>query len=339
MVLILILTMVAVGGVTRLTDSGLSMVTWEPILGSIPPLSEADWQYRFDQYREHAEYKMLRGDMALSEFKRIFFWEYFHRLLGRVLGLVYVAPLVVFWMRSYLSAALKGRLVFGLVLGASQGLMGWWMVKSGLADDPYVSHYRLAAHLGMAFGLFAYLIWIYLSLSPKVAAAVNPASPKARCWLTGLLALLVLQIVWGAFVAGLNAGFTYNTFPKMMGHWIPPSWNQLSPAWLNFVSHPVGVQFVHRILGVLLLLYALVAWVALRRDPTVAGDRCTALSWFVVLLSAQFCLGVLTLVSRVPLVLGVIHQVFACLLVGLASGLWFLFGDMRGGAHAAHRQD
>ncbi|HMO50290.1 MAG TPA: COX15/CtaA family protein [Kiritimatiellia bacterium] len=314
-VLGLILLMVAVGGITRLTESGLSMVTWEPIMGTLPPLTEADWQFRFDQYRAFPEYQQLRRGMTLDEFKVIFFWEYFHRLLGRLLGVAYAFPLAVFWMRKRLSRPLKVKLLVGLALGGGQGLMGWYMVKSGLVDDPFVSHYRLAAHLGLAFVLFAYLLWVFLSLFP-FSPPQRAASRSTRVAVWGLAALLVMQIVWGAFVAGLNAGFIYNTYPKMQGYWLAPFWNHLEPLWINAFDNPILVQFIHRTLGVILVLYTLVTWWFVRRDAEASGYARGAMAFMVVGMAVQFGLGVLTLLWMVPLALGVMHQVMACVLVG-----------------------
>lgn len=326
-VLALILVMVAVGGITRLTESGLSMVTWEPILGALPPMNQAQWQERFDQYRQFPEYQQLRRGMSLEEFKVIFFWEYLHRLLGRLLGLVYAIPLAWFWWKRAIPPGFKGPLLVGLLLGGAQGVMGWYMVKSGLVDNPYVSHYRLAAHLGLAFIVFSYLLWHLLAMSPGLASA--PASPRARRWAAALITMLVVQIVWGAFVAGLNAGFMYNTFPTMQGHWLPPYGDAMTPFWKNLVDNPSTVQFIHRVLGTLLLVATLAAWLVLRRDPTVTGEKRSALQLFVVLLVTQFWLGVFTLVWMVPIALGVIHQVTACLLCGASVYMACMFRGVR----------
>jgi len=320
----MILLIVAVGGVTRLTHSGLSMVTWEPVLGVWPPMSEEGWQFRFDQYRAFPEYQQLRAGMSLEEFKIIFFWEYLHRMLGRLLGLAYLIPLAVFWFRGQVSGSLKALLLIGLGLLGGQGFMGWYMVKSGLVDNPFVSHYRLAAHLGLAFFLFAYLLWVLLRITPG-AAPPGPASAAARRWAMGLSLLLVAQIIWGAFVAGLKAGFIYNTFPTMQGHWIAPYWNQLHPAWINVFDNPVLVQFLHRTMGILITVLAMAGWWVLRRDATLTGVRKTALSAFTLGLFVQFWLGVATLVFMVPLALGVMHQVTACVLTGCAVWMVYVF--------------
>jgi cytochrome c oxidase assembly protein subunit 15 len=330
LVLGMILLIVAVGGITRLTDSGLSMVTWEPILGALPPLNEAQWEFRFDQYKQFPEYQELRPDMTLHEFKFIFFWEYLHRLLGRLLGLVYALPLAWFWLRGKLPSRLKIPLLVGLLLGGAQGVMGWYMVSSGLVDNPYVSHYRLAAHLGLAFVVFAFL-WRILLTTSLVTECMEPASCTARLWAVGLTGLLVAQIFWGALVAGLNAGFLYNTFPKMQGHWLPPHGAILTPFWINLLDNPATVQFIHRVLGTLLVLGTAVAWMVLRRDPTIEGAKRTALHIFVMLMIFQFWLGVFTLVWVVPLALGVMHQVTACVLLGASVNVLFTF---KGSRHA-----
>lgn len=320
----LILLMVAVGGITRLTESGLSMVTWEPILGAWPPVTETDWQFRFDQYRSYPEYQKLNRGMTMDEFKFIFFWEYFHRLLGRLLGLVYGLPLLYFWMRGYLAGSLKWKLLLGLFGGGAQGALGWYMVKSGLVDVPYVSHYRLAAHLGLAFVLFGYLLWVLLTISNLRRSSV-PASGTSRGLVVLVSILLVIQIIWGAFVAGLNAGFIYNTFPLMQGYWIPPFILSLEPWWKSFVDNPVAVQFVHRVVGTLLLVATVVGWIIVRRDPGCDNMRRDAMTLFAGLTLWQFALGVMTLLLMVPLALGVMHQVTACLLVGVMVFLLHVF--------------
>lgn len=319
-----ILLMVMVGGITRLTESGLSMTTWEPVMGAIPPLNDADWQFRFDQYRASPEYQKLRAGMSLETFKFIFFWEYFHRLLGRLLGLVYALPLAWFWWRGRLSRFLKISLFIGLLLGGAQGAMGWYMVKSGLVDNPQVSHYRLAAHLGLAFFLFSYLLVIMVRIiRPSLPA--GRASPRARTWAVALAILLIAQMAWGAFVAGLNAGFIYNTYPLMQGYVIAPHWDHLIPRWINFISNPITVQFIHRWLGAALLLAMAAAWLHMRRDETITGLRRMLLDYFSILLVLQFVLGVLTLIHMVPLALGVMHQIMACLLCGLTALILYTF--------------
>lgn len=306
----LILSMVAVGGITRLTESGLSMVTWEPILGAVPPRGEAEWQARFDQYRQYPEFQVLRKDMTLPEFKRIFFWEYLHRLLGRALGAAFCIPFAWFLVRGHVRGRRAGQLAAAFAFGGLQGFVGWWMVKSGLAQNPYVSHYRLATHLGLALALLAYLWWIRLDLAGRTAA---PA-PRLRAWTIAFAALLCLQLAYGAFVAGLNAGYLYNTFPLMMGRVLPPGWDVLQPAWRNVLDNATTVQFIHRALGWSLLAAATALWWRGTRLAGHAEQRCAARA--VALLTwLQFGLGVATLLLNVPVPLGVAHQVNAALLL------------------------
>jgi heme a synthase len=307
-----------VGGITRLTQSGLSMVDWQPVMGVIPPLGEAQWQAAFDQYRQFPEYQQLRQGMTLSEFKFIFFWEYFHRLLARTIGLVFLVPFVFFWVRGYLSRPLvrRGLLLFGL--GAAQGLMGWLMVKSGLVDRPSVSHYRLAAHLSLAFIIFGFAVWLARELRIGVArAALRPDA--RRTMLRGLAlvgGLLALQIVWGAFVAGLKAGYYYNTFPLMGGRLVPEHLLWLEPAFRNFVENPIAVQWAHRVLGTVLGLVAAGFFVQVARGGADAASRRFNAALFALIV-VQYALGVLTLIHHVPVSLGVAHQAMAMVIAGV----------------------
>jgi cytochrome c oxidase assembly protein subunit 15 len=306
---LLILAMVAVGGITRLTESGLSMVTWEPILGAVPPLNAAQWQTRFEQYQQFPEYQMLKRHLTLAEFKWIFFWEYLHRLLGRFLGVAFLIPFAWFLATRRVRGALAAKLAGAFLLGGLQGFVGWWMVKSGLSENPYVSHYRLAVHLGLALLLLAALWWLRLDLRERCGASAPGLRRAARAF----LALLVLQIAYGAFVAGLNAGFLYNTFPLMMGRVLPPGLDALQPAWRNLLDNATTVQFLHRALGWLMLAAAtgLAAWGRARADD---AQRC-ALRAVLALTWLQFALGVAALLLKVPVTLGVAHQVNAALLL------------------------
>jgi cytochrome c oxidase assembly protein subunit 15 len=224
----------------------------------------------------------------------------------------------VLWRRGRFDRALKIKLSVGLALGGAQGFMGWYMVASGLVENPYVSHYRLAAHLGLAFFLFGYLLWVWDGLRADRPRPAGRASGKARAWVTGLVTLLVVQIVWGAFVAGLNAGYFYNTFPTMQGYWLPPHGGQLEPFARNLVDNPATVQFIHRTLGILLLALTVAAWASLARDPTVDAVRRRIFHGFAGLILVQFWLGVFTLVLVMPISLATLHQVTACLLTGTA---------------------
>ena len=243
----LIFLMVVIGGITRLTESGLSMVDWKLFMGIIPPLSEQDWLETFKEYQQFPEYQEVNFMFTLEEFKFIFFWEYLHRLIGRIVGLVFIIPFVYFLLTKKITGKLARQSIVILFMGAFQGFLGWWMVKSGLIDNPDVSHYRLAAHLIAAFLTFAYTFWVALSLIYKDEE--RPNVPFMRKWIMVLFVATVIQIIYGAFVAGLNAGFVMNTYPKMGDSWIAESVTAMEPFWINFIDGIGGVQFVHRILA------------------------------------------------------------------------------------------
>lgn len=307
-----------VGGITRLTQSGLSIVDWQPIVGAIPPLNDAQWEEAFERYRQFPEYRQLRGGMTLPEFKVIFFWEFLHRLAARLIGLVVLVPFVVFWRAGYLTRPLALRVLGLFGLGALQGVMGWVMVSSGLVGQPSVSHYRLAAHLALAFVIFGACVWLARDLSPGPARA--EASGRACRLMTRGLAvvgtLLAVQIVWGAFVAGLDAGLIFNTFPLMGGGLTPPGLLRLEPMLLNLVQNPAAVQWMHRLLGTVLLAAACVFFVRVVR---IRADRASRRfnAALLALISAQYSLGVLALLAVVPVSLGVMHQAAALAIFGV----------------------
>ncbi|HUH12968.1 MAG TPA: COX15/CtaA family protein [Longimicrobiales bacterium] len=307
-----------VGGITRLTRSGLSIVDWEPLMGVIPPLTEGQWLEAFERYRQFPEYQKVRAGMSLSEFKFIFFWEYMHRLLGRTIGLVFLVPFAVFAVRRWFNRPLAWRALLLFTLGAMQGVMGWLMVASGLVDRPSVSHYRLAAHLSLAFIIFGYAVWLARELRVGATRVEVPArARRVLAWGLGVVgALLAAQIVWGAFVAGLRAGFFHNTFPLMAGRLVPVDLLALEPALRNFVENPVTVQWTHRVLGTLLLIATgALAWAAPRSGADPRSRRYGAA--LLALLAAQYLLGVVTLLLAVPVALGVAHQAMAMVLVGV----------------------
>jgi cytochrome c oxidase assembly protein subunit 15 len=311
-----------VGGITRLTQSGLSIVDWQPLVGAVPPLTDAQWQESFDRYRQFPQYRQLRPDMTLPEFKFIFFWEYLHRVVARLIGLVFLVPFAVFWARGYFSRPLAIRALTLFALGAMQGVLGWLMVRSGLVDRPSVSHYRLAAHLGLAFVIFGASLWLARDLAigavrPIVTARARTLMGRA---LGALGLLLALQIVWGALVAGLKAGFIYNTFPLMAGRLVPPDLLTLAPGPINFVQNLVTVQWMHRVLGTVLLAAAAVAVARVRAAGADQTSRRLSAA-LASLVAAQHLLGVLTLLYRVPATLGVIHQATAMVL----AGVWILW--------------
>jgi len=315
-VALMTLAVLVVGGITRLTLSGLSIVEWDPIMGVVPPLSAEAWQDAFERYQATPDYSWRSG-MTLADFRVIYFWEYLHRLLARAIGIVFLVPFVVFWARGWLEAPLLRRALLLFGLGAAQGVMGWLMVASGLVDRPSVSHYRLAAHLSLAFIIFGYAIWLTreLRVGPERGARGALASPSRVRDLAVVGALLAAQIVWGAFVAGLRGGKFYPTFPRMGGEWVPRELLFMEPAPRNFLVNPIAVQWTHRVIGTLLLLAAVgVAWRVLRTNADRFSRRfARALAGGV---AAQYALGILTLVSLVPVGLGVLHQLVALLLFG-----------------------
>ncbi len=304
----LVAAMVVVGGITRLTHSGLSIVEWQPLVGTLPPLSEGDWQALFEKYRQTPQYRVVNRGMSLDEFKGIFWWEYVHRLLGRAIGLVFIAPFAWFWWRGRIDRALGWKLAAVFALGGLQGAMGWYMVASGLVDEPRVSHLRLAAHLGLAFLILGALVWIGLDLlHPRRSGAPAPAR-----FATAVAGLVFVQVLAGGLVAGLRAGKAYNTFPLMNGHLVPPETFMLEPWWLNFVNNMATVQLDHRLLAWLLLV--LVPWLWLRvwhsGASRAARGGAAALLGLVAL---QFGLGVATLLAAVPVGLAAAHQGVATL--------------------------
>jgi len=317
----LVFVMVVVGGVTRLTHSGLSIVEWQPLVGTLPPLSQAEWQTLFAKYQLTPEFKSVNFDIDLDGFKSIFWWEYFHRLLGRLIGVVFLLPLLWFLLRRRLERRLAWQLAGVFALGALQGALGWYMVMSGLVDNPRVSHFRLTAHLGVALAIFAAELWLALGLlSPRCAAPKqrDEMGPLGRPALL-LAALVFVMALSGGFVAGLRAGSAYNTFPLMNGHWIPPEILMLEPWWENFLYNLATVQFVHRMIAWLLIFLVPWLWYRARREPraSYASLACTLL---VTVLAVQVTLGIVTLVNGVPLVPAAAHQGGAVALLGAA--LW-----------------
>lgn len=299
----MVLAMAVVGAVTRLTESGLSITQWKPVAGALPPLSAEHWQQEFDLYRETPEFAHKHFWMNLEDFKRIYVWEWAHRLLGRLIGIFFALPLLWFWVRRQIPAGYGWKLIGILALGGAQGFMGWYMVKSGLVDRPAVSHFRLAAHLGLAVLIFSLMWWIALDFIKR-----PPSPPVSRGlhyhgW--AMLGLLALTMVWGAFTAGLDGGMIYNTFPKMNEHWIPPELTFNAPVWVNALHAPAAVQFVHRYLA-LLSAAGLLALGWRVRDFALIG---------MVLLQAG--LGVATILSQVMIPLAALHQAGAIILLAL----------------------
>ena len=310
---VVLLTLIMVGGATRLTESGLSIVDWKPLTGVMPPIGEAAWQAEFLRYQSSPQYTEVNHGMALGDFKTIFWFEFFHRLLARLLGLWFALPLLWFWLRGAIPTRLRWPLLGILALGAAQGYMGWYMVKSGLVDVPRVSPYRLAAHLGLALLVFALMLRVALGL--LLPRAADARGMPAQRWPRGaLLALVASTILFGAFVAGLRAGLMYNTFPLMGGHWVPPGLSALEPFWRNFFENPVTVQFIHRVIALSTLAATLWVWWRMRG---AAQDTAQSRSRHALLLMAllQVVLGICTLLWVVPVWLGTLHQGGAVLLL------------------------
>lgn len=312
-----IFAMVVVGGVTRLTESGLSIVEWQPIVGVLPPLNDADWQAAFDAYKQYPQYLEVNRGMSLDEFKVIFFWEYAHRVLGRFIGVIYFVPLVLLWFMGRIERRWMPRLLTGLALGGAQGLLGWYMVKSGLIDMPRVSHYRLAAHLLLAMFILAYLFWLILDILGVKRVEVTRGR---RTLVVSLASLLFLQILYGAFTAGMRAGYGYNTFPLMHDKLMADAVFFMSPLWINFFESGATVQFIHRWLGSLVVLLAAVAWILLRKDRRLKWAAAGTLSALLV----QFGIGVLTLIHVVPITLASLHQAWACIVIVVTAWLLYL---------------
>ncbi len=300
--------MVMVGGITRLTESGLSIVEWQPLVGALPPLSQADWEALFAKYRETPQYQQVFSAIGLEGFKNIFWWEYAHRLLGRAIGLVFLLPFLFFLLKKKLSGPLAWKLAGLFVLGGLQGALGWYMVQSGLVDDPRVSQFRLVAHLGLALLIFSAELWLALGL-------LNPRKNRLSFFPLAVAGLVFLMALSGGFVAGLRAGHAYNTFPLMNGHVVPPEAFMLEPWWRNFFWNVATVQLVHRTIFWLLLVLIPALWWQARRTPAkVAAHH--LLGMFLL----QASLGISTLLLAVPIPVAAAHQAGAVLL--LATALW-----------------
>jgi len=301
--------LVVVGGITRLTHSGLSIVEWQPIVGTVPPLTSADWQALFLKYQQTPEYQKVNPGMTLDGFKGIFWLEYFHRLLGRLIGVAFFVPFVYFLWRRALALPLALKLGGIFALGALQGAMGWYMVKSGLVDDPRVSQYRLTAHLALAFAIYAAMLWVALDLLFPVAGRSVPLQGlrRARRLAWAVTALVIAMVVTGGFVAGIRAGYAYNTFPLMNGSWVPPEIFLIKPWYLNFFNNMATVQFDHRLVAWLLAFAVPWLWYETRRAGLPARTR--LLTHLLLAAAAlQIALGIATLLLAVPVALATAHQ-------------------------------
>src|SRR4051812_13472289 len=313
----LIALMVLVGGATRLTESGLSIVEWKPVTGSVPPLSEAQWMAAFEAYKTIPQYRELNAGMSLSEFKEIFWWEWSHRLLGRFIGVAYLLPFLFFLWRGGLSGELKRRLWLLFGLGGLQGAVGWWMVASGLAERVEVSQYRLATHLILACVIFAAIVWAAAGIGRRAPIEVPP---RVRTSAVALLMLVLVQIYLGALVAGLRAGLIYNTWPLIDGGFIPDAARLFydTPAWRNLFENTLTVQFSHRMVAYALWLLAVLHAIDMVRSVR-RGPAATHAVTLAGLATIQAALGILTLIYQVPIGLALAHQAGAILVLALAT--------------------
>jgi cytochrome c oxidase assembly protein subunit 15 len=321
---VMIAAMVTIGGVTRLTGSGLSITEWNVLMGAWPPLTDTDWVTLFAKYQATPQYAQVNTHFTLAQFKGIFWWEYIHRLVGRALGLVFLVPAVWFLIKGYFDRGLRLRVLGIFLLGAFQGFLGWFMVASGLVDRPAVSHYRLAAHLLTALLTLGVTFWTALEVLHRGKAAVPvPVALRRQVWL--FVALLAVQIMYGAFVAGLKAGFAYNTFPLMGDSFVPGGLLALQPAWRNLIENPVSVQFLHRVLAWCLALFGVWLWYSLRVHAIRRGA-----DLLLAVLTLQFTLGVVTILQlpHAPVLWGTLHQSGAVAL--FATSVFVLFSVRQG---------
>ncbi|WP_020593153.1 COX15/CtaA family protein [Kiloniella laminariae] len=315
----MVLIMAVIGAITRLTESGLSIMEWNPVGGALPPLSENEWQRIFAIYQQIPEYQQENAGMSLEEFKGIFWWEFIHRLWGRAIGVVFLVPFLWFWFRGQIRKPLAPHLVFMFLLGGLQGGLGWYMVASGFADRTDVSQYRLTAHLLAAFAIYAYLFWVALGLLfPQPGHKSAEASTRLYRPLAFLPWLIVTTIASGGLVAGLNAGMIYNSFPLMEGQIIPPAYHDITPWYVNIFENVAAVQFNHRLLAVTTFIVTLGIWLsALRLPRSTTLNR--ALNLLLLAAIIQVSLGISTLLLVVPITLAALHQ---------AGGLLFLTASL-----------
>ncbi|QPC87448.1 heme A synthase [Mesorhizobium sp. NBSH29] len=317
-VLLVLVTIVMVGGATRMTGSGLSITEWKPIHGVVPPLNASEWQEEFDKYRQIPQYQQINKGMALDEFKRIFWWEWAHRNLARGVGFLVAIPLIFFWVSGRLERHMKPRLIGLLALGGLQGAIGWWMVASGLVDRVSVSQYRLATHLTLACVIIMVTVYLARALAPHTQYRADRSTQR----IAGILVAMVLvQIYLGGLVAGLHAGLSYNTWPLMDGAIIPGDLFAIEPAWRNLFENPKTVQFIHRMFAYALLAAALWhAIAATRSEPGTTHQRRAWLLFTAIL--AQAGIGIATLLAQAHIHAALLHQFVAVIVLILATAHW-----------------
>jgi cytochrome c oxidase assembly protein subunit 15 len=310
----LVMGIVIIGGLTRLTGSGLSMVEWKPIVGLLPPLNDAEWQAAFEMYRKSPEYRYVNIGMTVEGFQSIFWLEYIHRMIGRFIGVAFFIPFVYFWLRGKIAKGLLPKLVAMFLLGGAQGALGWFMVASGLAEDPHVSPYRLTAHLGLAVTIFIYMLWVALGLLGYRRNRTDSEHPRLKKFAVATTVLAFVTILSGGLVAGLKAGFAYNTFPLMGGKLIPDGIMALEPAWINFFDNIITAQFTHRVLAISVLVLVIALWTSARRRALSQATR-TAFNAMLAMAVIQVTLGISTLLLHIPIPLASAHQAGAVVLL------------------------
>ncbi|WP_224823757.1 heme A synthase [Cognatishimia sp. MH4019] len=312
----LVVVMIAVGGLTRLTDSGLSITEWKPLTGALPPMNAADWQAEFELYRAIPEYQLQNAGMSLSEFKVIYWWEWGHRQLGRFIGLVWALPFLFFWLTKRIPTGWTGKLLLLGGLGGLQGAIGWWMVSSGLREGMLdVASYRLATHLGLAFVILGFLAWYVFQLGRTEAdlmQARRGKEAKLFSLSTGLMHFTFVQILIGALVAGIDAGRAYPDWPLMAGGFLPPEPFELQPLWRNFFEDDGLVQFMHRMAGYLLFVFGIIVWLRGRKSAN-AGTRFAFNAVFAMLI-VQMVIGIVTVIYSAPWQIAIVHQFGAVVL-------------------------
>lgn len=316
---VLVAAMIALGGATRLTGSGLSITEWKPVTGAIPPMDAATWAAEFEKYRQIPQAQIVNPDMTLEGFKQIYWWEWSHRLLGRVIGLVWAVGFLFFWATKRIPPGWTPRILGLGLLGGAQGAIGWWMVHSGLSGEMVrVASYRLAIHLGLAFAIMGLIVWYALSLARPEAAllrARRAGEAKLFSMSTGLMHLAFVQILIGALVAGIDAGRTYTGWPTMGGEWVPAAIWDSALGWRNLFENPALVQFTHRMTGYLLAIFALVVWLRARRSPHPVTRG--AFTVMIVMVAFQVALGIFNVIHASPLHLALSHQIGAVALFAL----------------------
>lgn len=314
---ILVVLMIVIGGITRLTGSGLSIAYWKPISGIVPPLNEIDWQLEFKHYQSTIEFQKKNAHFTIDDFKKIFFWEYLHRFLGRLAGIIFIVPFLYFLVTGKIrDSRLFKNLLFILFLGAIQGYAGWYMVQSGLVDNPSVSHYRLAIHLGLALTLLSFIVWEILKIKIPIINYTYPKHRKIKNLFRITFLLLGTQLIFGAFMSGLKAGYVYPTFPKMGKDWLPDiainSFNETG--MISLVENPISVQFIHRWLGAFILFFIFIVFLR-TKNAVISSKQLKSIKMVLLATTLQFVLGVATVMFSVPIALAILHQLVAVMLL------------------------